>query len=248
MIPTTITGLAVVALMLLPGFVFVTSRERHQPARRLSALRETSKVLAATAVSYLIPAVILVVLACLFPERRRDLADLVSSPQTFVQDHPFRMAVGLVSVVLLASVVAGLLGSPRFNFLIPRSGGSAWWHLFEEAKPHDTTDIQVAVTLADDAVLTGVLHSWNRDADDHGDRELVLSSPIWLQPPESGVVERLETEVLAIASRQIKYLSVQYLLVGTESPSAVGESLLAVATLLERIDEVSESSGERDQD
>ena len=46
--PTTLTGLVLFVVLLLPGFAYVTGKERHTTGQRLSPFRETAAVVAAS--------------------------------------------------------------------------------------------------------------------------------------------------------------------------------------------------------
>jgi hypothetical protein len=46
--PTTLSGLFLFVVLLLPGFAYVVGRERHTPGQQLSAFRETAVVIAAS--------------------------------------------------------------------------------------------------------------------------------------------------------------------------------------------------------
>ena len=46
--PTTLTGLVLFVVLLLPGFAYVTGKERHTTGQRLSHFRETAAVVAAS--------------------------------------------------------------------------------------------------------------------------------------------------------------------------------------------------------
>lgn len=210
MIPTTITGFVIVLLLLLPGFVFVTFRERHQPSRKLSVLRETSTVFAATTVAYVAPALIAVVTSVFWPDLRGTFASLLSSPEKYGAEHPFRLLALIAAFVLLASAASYFLGTKMMTKFVPGAGGSAWWLLFEQEAPKGTVSIQASATLQDDTVVTGTLHSWSRDAADHQDRDMVLRSPIWIQAPKARKPYELDSQALSVSAREIRFLSVRY--------------------------------------
>jgi hypothetical protein len=52
--PTTLTGLLLFVVLLLPGFAYLVGRERHGVERRVSALRETVSIAAASITAELI--------------------------------------------------------------------------------------------------------------------------------------------------------------------------------------------------
>lgn len=212
MIPTTVTGILILLVLLLPGFVFVTFREQHRPTRRLSTFRETSVVLAATTVSYAVPLLLVVCLALLVPPARAELGSALVEPLDYWRLHPFRtLAMGGL-VLVVGATVAAFLGSSRSALLSGTRGGSAWWEVFGTGSTlaAGTATTQVTATLEDGSEITGVLHSWSRDGEDGPDRDFVLVDPLWIQPPGRSEVRRLEAESIVISARRLRYLSARY--------------------------------------
>lgn len=222
MIFTTITGILLLLILLLPGFVFVTLRERHQPARKLSVFRETSVVLAATTASYLIPAAITVVLVLTWPTFRNQVAAGLSSPTTYVTEHAFRTSIAAAAWVATGIGIGALLGTKRLApILIGTPGGSAWWKLFDPDRRLVDGDFstEVTATLDDGAVITGTLFSWNRDAEDGPDREFILQPPLWLQGPHSTEAVELEVAAISISAHTVRYITVRYVVADDDSTS-----------------------------
>ena len=213
MIPTTITGIVILLLLVLPGFVFVTFRERHQPARKLSVLRETSAVLAATLGAYLVPLAATVAVAVFSPAFRTDLASALASPTAYESAHPFRCAAFVVAWVLVGSLVAGFLGSRWMGKRFSSEGGSAWWKMFEPAGlRREDYSVEVTATLTDGSTITGTLYSWSRDGEDIPDRELVLQQPLWIQPANSTKVRELGGAAMSISARNARTIAVRYIM------------------------------------
>jgi len=214
MIPTTLTGILLLLILLLPGFVFITLRERHQPARRLSVFRETSVVLAATTASYAIPAIATGILVWQWPEFRSQVAAALSDPAMYASHHAFRLTGATLIWVAVGTGIGAALGTKRFAPLLTgTSGGSAWWELFEP-NPRLVTgafSTEVTATLDDDTLITGRLYSWNRDADDGPDREFTLQAPLWLQPKNESEPFKLDAAAMTISARVIRHLSVRYI-------------------------------------
>jgi uncharacterized membrane protein len=53
-VPTTLTGLLLFVVLLLPGFAYLVGKERHGTERSLSPFRETVAVVAASITSELV--------------------------------------------------------------------------------------------------------------------------------------------------------------------------------------------------
>jgi hypothetical protein len=211
-IPTTITGIVILLLLILPGFVFVSLRERHQPTRKLSVLRETSVVLAATLTAYLLPLSVIVILALSWPSFRSELASGMSNPSSFEAEHPFHAAMFVAGWIVLGAAMAWLLGSRRLGRLVTSQGGSAWWRMFEPAGLDRTTiEVEVTATLTDGSTITGRLYSWSRDGEDTPDREIVLQQPLWIQPAGNTKVSELGATAMSIAARNIRTVAVRYI-------------------------------------
>jgi hypothetical protein len=219
-IPTTVTGILLLLVLLLPGFVFVTFREQHRPTRRLSTFRETSLVLAATTVSYAVPLLLVILLAVLVEPARAELGGALVEPLHYWHLHPFRTIAMGGLIVVTGAAVSAFLGSSRSALLSGTRGGSAWWEVFEPgsklAAGKATT--QVTATLDDGSEITGVLHSWNRDGEDGPDRDFVLVDPLWIQPADQSEVRRLDAESIVISARRLRYLSARYFEITDEAP------------------------------
>jgi hypothetical protein len=219
MIPTTLTGILLLLILLLPGFVFVTLRERHQPTRKLSIFRETSVVLAATTASYFLPALLTGVLVVCWPAFRSEVAAGLSNPANYASHHAFRLTGATLIWVLSGTGIGAALGTKRLApFLLGTPGGSAWWKLFEP-NPRPVMgefSTEVTATLDDGAVITGTLYSWNRDAEDGPDREFTLQPPLWLQGPEQEEFIELDAAAITLSARVIRYLTVRYIVADDE--------------------------------
>jgi hypothetical protein len=229
MIPSTLTGILLFLVLLLPGFVFITLRERHQPTRKLSVFRETSIVVAATIAAYVLPSLVVFIAVLLSAGIRSEVAHALGGPAEYAAAHPFRAFGTLAIWVIVGAALGALLGSRWLRpFLVGTPGGSAWWKLFQPDKTVISGDFstEVTATLEDGSVITGTLYSWNRDAEDTPDREFTLQAPLWLQAPDSNRVVELDAATMAISARVLRYLTVRYVVADPQplpgNPRAAG--------------------------
>ena len=75
--PTTLTGLLLFVVLLLPGFAYLIGKERHGTERRLSPFRETVAIVAASVTSELIVLVVFAGIRSLLPSITPDVGALI---------------------------------------------------------------------------------------------------------------------------------------------------------------------------
>lgn len=123
----------------------------------------------------------------------------------------------MLAVVSVRTSGAAFVGGQRIHILNERYGwnrsfsdpaGSAWWILFEA---HPALEKRVSIVVDDGTWLSGALRGWSRDAEDHGDRDLVIQDPLLIRRPGSDCVLELDIGAVAISTRRIQYLTVEYL-------------------------------------
>jgi Family of unknown function (DUF6338) len=112
--PSTVLGLVLFLCFITPGLVFELLRERSRPARQYSVLRETSVVIVAS-VSFLVPAVLMLLLArsCV-SERRPDLESqwfphfyaMAKEPAQYSASHLAQVVVFILAAIALAGLLA----------------------------------------------------------------------------------------------------------------------------------------------
>ena len=193
--PTTLTGLLLFVVLLLPGFAYLVGKERHGTERRLSPFRETVAIVAASITSELVVLVVFAGIRALWPSITPDIGALIRDGGAYLRgssEHPgqYRLvAVWGIALLAVASVGAYLATKPKIRRLATRVTGpyphdstvSAWWILFERWP--NGRDVQVACMLDDGSALRGQFGSFNISADDSPDRDLILKEPIFYRPP-----------------------------------------------------------------
>jgi len=214
MVPSTLNGVVLFLVFLMPGVAFALMRERHRPVRRLSVFRETAfAVLVSTAWVVLALGIVFFVQLAQ-PSVHRALVHLVTKPSKFF-DNNVTLILGLMlGYLFVSTAVSALLGSAAFQHVIETArpgaadpSSSAWWILFDKYPEHDKV---LSIVLEDGSWLSGTLMSWSRDSDDSQDRELTIREPMHYRSANGKKSHPLDSAALVVSSRRILYLSVQY--------------------------------------
>lgn len=232
--PSTLTGLLLFVVLLLPGFAYLVGKERVGTERRASAFRETASVVSASVTSEL------VVLVLSWPLWRwsLDVDALIAAPGDYWREHPGLLTAWGLGLLTVACALAFTATLPCLRRKLPRlTGGyphpsavSAWWLLFEQYR--QGRDRHVGVVLDDGSYMQGSLISFNQNADDIADRDLVLTAPIVYRAPNS--TEKpvaLDCSAACVSARRIVAMTVSYVDPPATSPtSAEAEAAASAAS------------------
>jgi len=221
--PTSLTGLLLFVVMLLPGFAYLVGKERHGTERRLSPFRETVAIVAASVTTELVVIVGLAVIRVLWPSVTPDIGALIRSGSTYLrgsQGHEGQyriVAAWGLGLLIAAALLAYLATVPKIRRLAERVTGpyphdstvSAWWILFERWP--QGRDVQVACMLDDGSGVRGQFGSFNASADDSPDRDLILKRPIFYRPPGEDAREvPWDVSAVCCSARRIVSLFIAY--------------------------------------
>lgn len=189
-VPTTLTGLVLFLVLLLPGFAYVIGKERHGTGQQPTAFRETAAVVAASFSAELVVLLIFAIVRTIGPGLTPNVGDLVRDPVPYLRgttDHPGHYEQVLIwgaALLLTATALAYVAAKPwarRFFGEYPHSSTvSAWWRLFDTWKGDRA--IHVGCVLADGSYVEGYVASFSTVADDQPDRDLILAAPIRYRP------------------------------------------------------------------
>jgi hypothetical protein len=190
-VPTTLTGLLIFVVLLLPGFAYLVGKERYGTERHTSPFRETVAVVAASVTSELIILALFTVLRWLRPSWTPNVGALIHGGSTYAASHYQSLTAFGLFMLALAVILAYFATVPKVRQAFKRmpiigayphdSTVSAWWMMFE--KLPRGRDVQVGCILEDGSYVSGLLASFNNSADDSPDRDLVLGAPIRYRPP-----------------------------------------------------------------
>lgn len=218
--PTTITGLALLVVLLLPGLTFATVRDRMGSERRPTPFRETGAVIFCSVLTELVALVIFAILRGLRPDLTPDVGQLVREGSTFARTHYVELAWWAGALLLfacaLAAAMAAISGSRPHA-----SVTSAWWIMFEKWFPGE--DPVVGCILEDGSYIEGRKASFNVSSDDLPDRDLVLTEPLKYRAPGASETQEFPWGAVCVSARRIVMLSVSYPL-DPEPAGEVGET------------------------
>jgi hypothetical protein len=224
-VPTTLTGLLLFVVLLLPGFAYLVGKERHGTERSLSPFRETVAVVAASISSELVVLGLFAAVRALWPRITPSPGALIVNGGAYAggtPGHPGHYKlVAVWGIVLLATATLGayLATKPKIRRVGEKlkltgpyphdSAVSAWWVLFERW-PEGRT-VEVSCTLEDGSAIRGQFGSFNNSAEDSPDRDLILLEPIFYRPPGENAKEvPYDMSAVCFPARRIVALFVIY--------------------------------------
>jgi len=248
--PTTLAGLLVFIVTLLPGFVFITIYTWDRPRRRASALEQTAAIVLASVLTEAVTASLFALVRANPRIAAPGLDLLIREP-----DKHLGWVAGLLAV---SSALAGLAAYLMRRRKIHPALMSSWWTLFHEWQRNDEyTSTYIQCELDDGSCVTGVLGDWDTIEEDSPDRDLILGSPITYRPRGDHEFHPHPVSVVCISAGRIVAMFVAYT-DATSSPSAAAavekEAAVAGEPSLERSpagdfagDPARSPSGERTQ-
>ncbi|WP_435583452.1 DUF6338 family protein [Amycolatopsis thermoflava] len=210
--PSTLTGLLLFLVLLLPGFAYLVGKERTGTERRTSPFRETVAIVAASVAAELVVVTVSAAAWAWSVDLGRVLTDLPG----YWREHPVLLAgwaVGLLAAstaLAFAATVPGLRRRTRWitGEYPHMSAVSAWWVVFEQRDP--TARKHVGCMLDDGSYVAGNLVSFNNDASDTSDRDLILGAPINYRAPGDDELVPYPASAVCISARRIVSMFVTY--------------------------------------
>lgn len=230
MLPTSLAGIAIFVAVLMPGLVYALRKERTVPAARVSAIRETMWVVAASTGCLLTTGLMLTLVRTLWPSGTVDIGALLRAPDVYVVDHHVRLAWWSFVALVLACLIALEAADPRVAGLVRSAGSrswvrrvigtsetdirptSAWSRVFTlyDDDPAGTGDVLIGAQLEDGTYLRGTLSSHSAEIEDSPDREIVLRSPLGLRTTD-GEWHELDSTHAVVSARRVVRLDVTHL-------------------------------------
>ncbi|MBA0127287.1 hypothetical protein H0B56_17185 [Haloechinothrix sp. YIM 98757] len=223
--PSTLTGLLLFVVLLLPGFIFATALRRERPEQRPSPLHETAAIALASVLSELIVLGIFAVIHVLAPEWTPNIRQLIAAPQRYLATSYLLMFTWMVILLVAACATAWIAAILARRRPVHPSGGSAWWLLFETFGRD--RDRHVGVMLDDGSYLHGTLSSFNQSEADTADRDLVLMTPITYRPSGAAETTELDCGAACVSARHIVAMTVAYVPRPATSQSSDSETEVA---------------------
>jgi hypothetical protein len=222
--PTSLTGLLLFVVLLLPGFAYLVGKERRGTERRTSGFRETVSVVAVSVISELF----VLVVSYPFWSQDIDVGRLVRDTDRYWECHYATLVTWALGILLAATVLAYALTWMRGRRPPPRarrfaskhrvltwparflwgqitgihpSTMSAWWWMLEGI--HADKFKRVVLELDDGSCVSGTQVSFNTDANDTEDRDIVLMAPIKHRPAGKEMYTDSEESMVCVSARRI---------------------------------------------
>jgi hypothetical protein len=198
--------------MLVPGYAHRTARSRRTPQSPSSQLSEILALLTASLASLTIVTAAHEFLRWLRPQAFVNTHQLVTNTETYVDTNLSGVVLTSVTVLAVATALAGWVGSTGFTvpgLSSPQiADASAWWRVLEVDVPTDCWP-EVGCTLRDDwGFVSGRVAWFSTDTDEHGDRSLALAPPLsWtkggkkLATPQTGRVVLSAADIVVMEVR-----------------------------------------------
>jgi hypothetical protein len=214
--PTTLTGVLLFVVLLLPGFAYLVGKERAGNERRMTPFRETVAIVAASLTSELVVLTVFAVLRILWPRHTPDVGALVTHGMTYVKGDYAKVTAWGAGLLMAATALSYAATLPRLRGRLPgryphHTTVSAWSIVFTRWHPEGPgSQVRVGVRLEDGSFLAGRLSSYNTSSDDSADRDIILRAPIDYQPPDSSETERHNIAAVTISARRILWIGTNY--------------------------------------
>lgn len=210
--PSTLTGLLLFAVLLLPGFAYLVGKERVGTERRTSPFRETVSIVAASVAAELVVVTVSSVAWAWSVDLGRVLTDLPG----YWRERPVLLASWAIGLLAASTALAYTATVPGLRRLTRRITGdyphmsavSAWWVVFEQRDP--TARKHVGCVLDDGGYVGGTLISFNNDASDTSDRDLILGTPITYRASGDEEVQPYPASAVCVSAKRIVTMFVTY--------------------------------------
>lgn len=219
--PTTLTGLLLFVVLLLPGFAYLVGKERAGTERRTSPFRETVSIVAASVTTELV----VVIASAKWWTGSIDVNAFIIDPGGYWRNNPALVAKWGLGLLAASTVGAYVFTWPRvrrFVNWITRSQYphpstvSSWWVLFEETPSRlkvkykrDDLIARAACYMSDGSMVEGTVKDFNQLADEIPDRDLILEAPIDRSAPD-GPRQRMKSQLACLSARDITALLVYF--------------------------------------
>lgn len=214
--PTTLTGLILFLVLLVPGFMFVNVRRRFRPAERVSAFQETAMVAFASAVAITLTLGVFALLRRLFPRATPDVGRLIHERGEYIEQEYSLVGIWALGVLALATGGAAAAGWLVGKRPAHPSQMSSWWLLFDSTP--EGAQVTVGCVLDDGSWVQGQLASYNDSADDIADRDLILMPPISYGPPGTSDSSPHSAGRVVVSARRVVMMSVSYVRLNPDQP------------------------------
>lgn len=218
--PDTIGTAVAFLLLVAPGILWETLRERRHPQRDRTSFREVGVVALASTLFSMIATVLVLAGSWIVARSQLDaLGRFIQEGTSAPGVSPFLpatfLAIGCSTALALVLLADRVFGTRLYGAAELRPG-SIWVAMFRTKLPADAAAI-ATIHLHDGSWLRGHVAYFSVD-DDVDKRELTLAAPISRRGPGAAEPEPSHHQFVVIRSSEIAYLDVDY--VGTAALAA----------------------------
>jgi hypothetical protein len=214
--PTTLGGLLVFVLLMVPGFVHYVQRRSRVPQRELSPLVETATVATVSIATTSLALVVFAMGRVWVPEHLPDVTRLIDEGSSYIAPRPGYVLGWSAAVVLLSSLFAfvlaarvGPVGRFASRFTPALVDVSAWYQVFEGG-PEDAR-VYLGCDLHDGSYMGGTLDWYSTEVKESAHRDLVLAAPITFRATgDPDLVEVPGVSRVILSAREMARLYVSY--------------------------------------
>lgn len=223
--PTTLTGLLLFVVILLPGITYVAIRERKTPEQRRSAFRETAAVATVSIAANAAALTLFSLVHTLWPDATPEVDRAVQDMDVYFRDNYAEVTLWSVAILAAAIVIAAVAAVVAGKVRNPHPAEmSSWWLLFDDwprrmNKRMERKDIyaRAACYLNDGSMVEGTVQDFNRLTDETPDRDLILVRPIKRLGADGNPVN-VKSHAASISARDIRTMLLYYESPPVESP------------------------------
>ncbi|WP_396136994.1 MULTISPECIES: DUF6338 family protein [unclassified Amycolatopsis] len=218
--PTTLGGLVLFVVLLLPGIAYVAVRERNFPDHRPSIFRETATVAAVSVAVDLLAVLLIIGVSTLHPDAAPNVGQLVVDSTSYFRNNVALVLWWALGGLIFATGLAALAGHIIGARVPHPSGMSSWWFMWGHR--NETAEIHVNCILDDGSKIDGYLKSFSTIADDIKDRDLVLIEPIRYAYEKHQEMLPYGADEACISASRIVALITTYVPLGTRERALTG--------------------------
>lgn len=212
--PSSLAGLLIFVMLLVPGFVHHTWRRRTVPLRPDSPLLETANLVTISLVADVTALALFGVARWVRPSAFLDPADFLAAPRQFFIDHLGAASRTAVGLLFLATLIAWLIAArvPPLRWVATRFDPAivdvpAWYEVFEAL---DDKYVHIGCSMKGGGYISGILAWYSTDTDETDDRSLVLAPP-FRRIEADGPVDVSMVGRIVLSARDIEAMEVTYL-------------------------------------
>ena len=219
--PSSLIGLLIAIVTLIPGFVYYTIRRQLVPTRRLSRTMEVAGfiVVAITSNAIILITIVLIRLLPWNPRVPSSLTQVLQDPAEYLLANDTRLAmVAILTFIVGPPALAAVFAYrvPPFKPLSKRLGPaiadtSGWFHAFESKKPNNSS-VYVVCELRDGGSVGGRLDWFNTDPEESTQRDMVLGPPLGVVRSIGGEFVEIPGNIsrIVVSAPDIRYVYVSY--------------------------------------